>query len=140
MNAEANGLQVTSDERAAALETVYSFHRHIDRGEATRAISLVADDADFTVRGERMRGRTAVENFLTWREAQVDRKTVHVIESSIVTRSGPAEFAVDSILLMHSRDAGGALELAQAFEITHTLIAYEGNWLIRDRSMTPIHR
>jgi hypothetical protein len=132
-------VSVTADERSAALETVYLFHRHIDRGQATRSAELVAPDADFTIRGQRMQGHAAVLDFLTWREAQVDRHTLHVLTSSIVTRSAPSVLSVESILLMHARDEDGVLRLGDAFEIVHGLVLDGGRWLIRDRTMSPVH-
>lgn len=130
---------VAAEDRAAVLDVVHAFHRHIDRGQATRGISLVAEDADFTIRGQRMQGRAAVADFLARREAQADRHTVHVIGSSIVSPAPGGALTVESLLLMHTRDAEGALRLDQVFEIVHTLVVHEGSWQIRDRSMTPLH-
>ncbi len=126
-------------ERAEVLEVVYLFHRHIDRGQATKALDLVADDADFTIRGQRMRGRAEVGEFLAWREQQADRKTLHLIASPIVTRGRDGEVQVEALLAMHSRDGGGVLRLDNALEITHTLVQANGVWQIRDRVMSPIH-
>jgi hypothetical protein len=132
-------VSVTADERSAALDTVYLFHRHIDRGQATRSAELVAPDADFTIRGQRMQGHAAVLDFLTWREAQVDRHTLHVLTSSIVTRSEPSVLSVESVLLMHARDDEGVLRLGDAYDIVHGLVLHDGRWLIRDRTMSPVH-
>ena len=126
-------------ERAEVLEVIYLFHRHIDRGQATNALDLVADDADFTIRGERMRGRAEVGEFLARREQQTDRRTLHLIESPIVTGGRGGEVVVEAVLAMHSRDDAGTLRLDNAFEIAHTLVLGDGGWRIRDRTMSPIH-
>lgn len=139
MSTQDERVPVETWERAEVLEVVYLFHRHIDRGQATKALDLVADDADFTIRGQRMRGRAEVGEFLTWREQQTDRKTLHLIQHPVMSRGPGAEVRVDAVLAMHSRDDAGTLRLDNAFEITHTLVPADGGWRIRDRAMSPIH-
>lgn len=130
---------VDPEDRAAVLEAIYLFHRHIDRGEATKALSLVAEDADFTIRGQRMRGVDEVAEFLAWREQQTDRKTLHLIESPVIAREQDGAITVEAVLAMHASDDGGVLHLTGAFEIAHTLVRATDRWQIRDRTMSPIH-
>jgi len=77
---------VVSQSAAAATETVLAYHRAIDTGHATDAISLFTEDAVFQARGTELVGRDAISGFMTDREAQVGRHTVHVVANVVVRR------------------------------------------------------
>jgi hypothetical protein len=70
---------VDAGSAAACHAVLVEFLAAIDHGHASTALDLFTEDASFTARGQQLRAATRSAGFLTEREAETDRQTVHTI-------------------------------------------------------------
>lgn len=122
-----------------ARESVFAFHRAIDRGAATAAISVVAGDAVLIMGEHRLAGLQAVHRFLEQREAAQERCTVHQLTNELVLESGPDRVRFTHVLLLHLRDSEGTYRAVGAYHAIHDLRLIDDRWRIVDRRIRPLH-
>jgi ketosteroid isomerase-like protein len=128
-----------ADAVAACRALVLRYHRDIDRGRATAGIDVFAENAEFTVRGQIMRGRGEILGFLTDRERQTDRHTVHVIANEVVVAADDDHAELDAFVLLHGRQADGGYHLDHVLDTRHTFRRDGDTWLITRRTSVPLH-
>lgn len=68
-----------SESVSASRKLIFGYHDAIDRGQATSALEVVDELAEFDMRGEKFIGRAAIGEFLARREAKKNRHTVHTL-------------------------------------------------------------
>lgn len=127
------------DQVALCRALVVGYHLAIDRGGATSAIDAFTDDAVFEIRGQQLRGRREILDFLTRRESQVDRQTVHEITNEHVIERGQDRVVLGALVLLHLRGADGRYELEKVLDSTHALRRTAQGWRIAERSSRPLH-
>lgn len=122
---------------------VVGYHRDIDSGRATAGIGAFADDAEFEARGRVFRGRGEILDFLSAREADTGRQTVHVLANEVVTASddGPQGERIElrAMVLLHVRQPDGAYVLDRVLDTVHQLRRLDGEWRITRRTSKPLH-
>ena len=69
----------TESESESALDVVLALYEAIDTGHATEGASLFADDAVFDHPEKVFRGIEEIRGFLSARESDADRHTIHVL-------------------------------------------------------------
>ena len=127
---------------AEAHALVAGYHRAIDSGRASAAISAFADHATFEVRGHVHSGHAEILAFLTAREADTGRHTVHVLanETAEWVDDGDGDvLELRALVLLHVRDASGAYALERVLDSVHRVEQVEGGWHITRRSAAPLH-
>ena len=122
-----------------ATETVLAYHRAIDTGHATDAISLFTDDAVFQAKGTELLGRDAIRVFMTDREAQAERHTVHVVANLVVRRAQDDEVELSALVLLHVRQPDGGYALERVLDTTHVVTRDLSGWKIHRRLSRPLH-
>ena len=122
-----------------AHDVVVAYHRSIDVGRATDGLELFTDDAVFQVKGTELIGREAIGRFLTDREAQTDRHTVHVIANPVVTRAGKDEVEISALVLLQVRQPGGHYVTERVLDTVHEVTRRSAGWKIRRRLSRPLH-
>ncbi len=122
---------------------VVGYHREIDSGRATAGISAFADDAEFEAHGRIIRGRDEILGFLTAREADIGRQTVHVIANEVLTGqdggSDDKRVELQAMILLHVRQPDGAYLLDRVLSTVHQFRYADGEWLITRRTSRPLH-
>jgi ketosteroid isomerase-like protein len=120
-------------------DVVLAYHRAIDAGHATEGIGLFTEDALFQARGSELTGRDAILGFLTEREAQRDRHTVHVVANAVARRRAADEAEVAALILLHVRQPDGGYALERVLDTVHVLRRNRGGWQICKRYSSPLH-
>lgn len=128
-----------ADAVAACRALVLGYHRDIDRGCATAGIDAFAENAEFAARGQVMRGRGEILRFLTDRERQTDRHTVHVIANEVVVAADDDHVELNAFVLLHVRQADGGYHLDRVLDTRHTFRRGGDTWLITRRTSVPLH-
>jgi SnoaL-like domain len=122
---------------------VVGYHRDIDSGRATAGIQAFAEDAEFEAHGRVLRGRDQILGFLSAREANTGRQTVHVIANEVVTRrdseveDNPVELR--AMILLHVRQPDGSYLLDRVLNTVHQFRCSGGDWQITRRTSKPLH-
>ncbi|MBN9035922.1 MAG: nuclear transport factor 2 family protein [Rhizobiales bacterium] len=124
---------------AKCFDRICAYHYDIDRGAATKGIVHFTDDAVFEAQGKRYEGRDGVMSFLTNREAQTDRHTVHVITGPRFSRGDDGSLLVGTIILISVRDAEGQYTISKAVDTVHRFVETRDGWLIASRLSKPLH-
>lgn len=127
------------DDVSQCRQHVIGYHLAIDRGRATTGIDAFTDDAEFEIRGERLRGRDAILEFLTRREAMPDRQTAHLISNEHLVERSADEITLGCLVLLHIRGADGTYDLEKILDTTHTLRRTAEGWRIARRTSRPLH-
>ncbi|MFI8893515.1 nuclear transport factor 2 family protein [Streptomyces paradoxus] len=119
------------------------YHRDIDSGRATAGIGAFADDAEFEAHGRVFRGRAEILDFLSAREANTGRQTVHVLANEVVTvqddEPGGERVELRTVVLLHVRQPDGAYALDRVLETVHHFSHIGGRWRITRRASAPLH-
>jgi hypothetical protein len=122
---------------------VIGYHRDIDSGRATAGISAFADGAEFEARGRVFRGRAEILGFLSAREADTRRQTVHVIANEVpTTQDGDSDVGraeLRATVLLHVRQPDGGYLLDRVLDTVHQFRSSGGEWLITRRTSRPLH-
>jgi SnoaL-like domain len=122
---------------------VVGYHRDIDSGRAAAGISAFAEDAEFEAHGRVLRGREEILGFLSAREANTGRRTVHVIANEVVTgRDGEVDdnpVELRAMILLHVRQPDGSYLLDRVLDTVHQFRCSEGEWQITRRASRPLH-
>ena len=100
---------------------VLGYHRDIDGGRATAGIGAFADDAEFEAHGRVFRGRGEILGFLTDREADTQRQTVHVLANGTVTGQDDDRIELCAVVLLHVRQPDGTYRLERVLDTVHQL-------------------
>jgi ketosteroid isomerase-like protein len=124
---------------ASARATVVAYHAAIDRSRATAALPLFAEDAHFEAKGEVLQGHAEIGGFLSYREAQRDRHTVHVIANETAEHVGADEVELSAFVLLHVRRPDGGYALERVLDTVHRVRRTDGGWRIARRSSRPLH-
>lgn len=135
---EAGGADPTGD-IASARAVVVAYHAAIDRGRATAALPLFAENAHFEAKGQVLRGHAEIGRFLNHRESQRDRLTVHVIANETAEHVGADEVELSAFVLLHVRRPNGEYALERVLDTVHRVRRTDGEWCIARRSSRPLH-
>ena len=119
-------------------DAVVAFHEAIDRGEATKASAYLAEDPIIQMAGQRRNG-VAMAEFLSQREAQIDRHTAHIPLHMPVIASTEGSVTLGGRLMIVSRNTAGTYDIEHVLAVTHRLEKSTGVWLIAERTASPIH-
>ncbi len=125
------------DEQCRAL--IVNYHGDIDRGRASAAIQYFDDDAEFEARGERLRGREQILKFLTDREAQTGRYTVHVVANPVTVESSHDTVEISALIMLHVRHQDGEYALERVLDTRHRFRSTPTGYKIVSRTSTPLH-
>ncbi|WP_406445636.1 nuclear transport factor 2 family protein [Streptomyces sp. NBC_00631] len=144
---EMGSVMVTPAERGRAVShcrtLVVGYHRDIDSGRATAGIGAFAEDAEFEAHGRIFHGRAEILGFLSAREADTGRQTVHVLANEVVTDQGDGPHGrraeLRAMILLHVRQADGAYVLDRVLDTVHQFRCRGGEWRITRRTSRPLH-
>jgi hypothetical protein len=125
------------DKQCRAL--IVNYHGDIDRGRASAAIRYFDEDAEFEARGERLRGREQILRFLTDREAQTARHTVHVVANPVTVESSDDAVEISALIMLHVRNHEGGYALERVLDTRHRFRSTPSGYNIVSRRSTPIH-
>ena len=128
-----------SDAVTRSREVVLGYHRDIDAGHATAAIDAFTDDAEFQAHGRLLRGSTEILGFLTAREANTDRKTLHVFANETVTEQGSDAIELRALVVIHVQQPAGHYMVENAVDLVHHLVKTDGEWKISHRHSSRLH-
>jgi hypothetical protein len=122
---------------------VANYHRDIDRGRATAGIGAFADDAQFEAHGRVFRGKPEILGFLTAREADAGRQTVHVLANeTLIGQDEEGDLRrveLRAMVLLHVRQPDGTYLLDRVLDTVHQFRYSDGEWRITRRTSTPLH-
>jgi hypothetical protein len=122
---------------------VANYHRDIDRGRATAGIGAFADDAEFEAHGRVFRGKHEILGFLTAREADAGRQTVHVLANeTLIGQDEEGDLRrveLRAMVLLHVRQPDGTYLLDRVLDTVHQFRYSDGEWRITRRTSTPLH-
>lgn len=111
----------------------------IDRGRATQALRLFTSDASFDARGRQLRGHEEIRRFLSAREADTDRHTVHLLANEVVRRCTSEELELTALLLLYERRLDGQYQVERVLDTAQTFRRTSDGWRISSRATTPLH-
>lgn len=120
-------------------QILVSYHGDIDRSRATAAIDHFSDDAEFEARGQRLRGRAQILEFLTHRESMTDRHTAHVVVNVVELPAAEGELTLSAMILLLSAQPGGGYELEKVLDTVHRFVQTPEGWRIAARTSGPLH-
>jgi hypothetical protein len=119
------------------------YHRDIDTGRATAGIGAFADNAEFEAHGRVFRGRAEILGFLSARQADTGRRTVHVIANEVVTGQDDEgdgdRVELRAMVLLHVRQPDGSYLLDRVLDTVHQFRYSGGEWRITRRTSRPLH-
>lgn len=120
---------------------VAGYHREIDSGRATAGIGAFDEHAEFEAHGRTYRGRAEILEFLTAREANTGRQTVHVLANETVSAPASDEQRIElrAFVLLHVRQPDGAYRLERVLDTVHHLRRADQQWRITRRTSTLLH-
>lgn len=130
------------DERAlrACHEALVALLAAIDHGHATTAIDLFTEDASMQARGQQLRGHTEIAGFLAEREADTDRRTVHVLANETARQPSDNEIEIDALLVLLVHDPAGTYAIDRVLDTSQRMRRTARGWKIDYRSAQPAHR
>jgi len=125
---------------AACHIVLVEFLAAIDHGHATTALDLFAEDASFTARGQQLQGRDAISEFLTEREAETDRQTVHINANETASTDDTREaVTLDAVLVLLVRNGAGQYAFDRVLDTTQQFVPTPAGWRITSRHTAPFH-
>lgn len=133
---------MVTDHRSPAAQchaVIVDYHGDIDRGRARAAIVYFGDDAEFEARGEQLRGRDQILQFLTDREARTDRHTAHVVANPVTTAVSDDTVEISALIMLHVRNGKGGYELERVLDTVHRFRHTPSGWKIESRTSKPLH-
>jgi len=116
---------------------VLALYEAIDTGHATEAGVLFTDDAVFDHPEQVFRGIEEIRGFLSRRESDTDRRTIHVLNNTRIAEADEGEREVSSVVFIYSPDAGGDWHLHRVARMRHVVRAVDGQWRITSRVIGP---
>lgn len=129
--------ELERDATAACRAVLVTFLAAIDHGHATTAVNLFTADALFTARGQQLHGRDAISQFLTTREAETDRHTIHVIANETIRGSDANEtITLEAVLILLLRSEAGNYGIDRVFDTTQDFVRTPTGWKIASRDVT----
>lgn len=131
---------VDAGSAAACHAVLVDFLAAIDHGHAPTALDLFTPNASFTARGRQLHGRDAINGFLTKREAESDRRTVHIIANQTVRVDETREaLTLDAVLILLVRDKVGHYFIDRLLDTTQQFVPTPAGWRISHRDTAPFH-
>jgi len=127
----------TPGKGASAVDVVLALYEAIDTGHATEAGVLFTDDAVFDHPEQVFRGIEEIRGFLSRRESDTDRRTIHVLNNTRIAEADEGEREVSSVVFIYSPDAGGDWHLHRVARMRHVVRAVDGQWRITSRVIGP---
>jgi uncharacterized protein (TIGR02246 family) len=125
---------------AACHAVLVEFLAAIDHGHASTALDLFTEDASFTARGQQLHGREAISGFLTQREVETDRQTVHIIANETARTDDTREaVTLDAVLVLLVRNEAGQYVIDRVLDTTQQVVPTPAGWRITSRDTTPFH-
>ena len=123
---------------AACQDVMHAYAELVDSGRASRVVELFTDDATFEpVPGRTVRGRHQLARVFAAREANTERRTLHIVANPVVVVDGETATGHSTFLLFilgEPRSAGVAPDAlvycADRFERGE-----DGRWRIADRRL-----
>jgi catechol 2,3-dioxygenase-like lactoylglutathione lyase family enzyme len=128
-----------SESVSASRKLIFGYHDAIDRGQATSALEVVDELAEFDMRGEKFIGRAAIGEFLARREAKKNRHTVHTLVHESVIDATATWATLAHRLLANARAETGNYVVERALNVTHQVSHTTAGWRITQRTSQPLH-
>lgn len=123
----------------ACHDTLVAFFTAIDRGRASSAIDCFTDDATMNARGQQLNGRGEIAASLAEREADTERRTVHVLTNETSRQNPDGTVELDALLVLLVSDATGAYAIDRVLITTQSLRRTPDGWKIASRATHPLH-
>ena len=123
----------TESESESALDVVLALYEAIDTGHATEGASLFADDAVFDHPEKVFRGIEEIRGFLSARESDADRHTIHVLGNTRVSEAPDGAREISSVVFIYSPGAEDDWHLHRVARMRHTVQVVDGQWRIVSR-------
>lgn len=125
---------------AACHAVLVEFLAAIDHGHASTALGLFTDAAAFTARGQQLHGRDAISEFLTARETETDRQTVHIVANETARTDDTHEaVTMDAVLVLLERNDAGQYVIDRVLDTTQQFVPTPAGWRITRRETAPFH-
>jgi hypothetical protein len=131
---------ITSSQTVSPADVVLALYEAIDSGYATRAGTLFTDDAIFDHPEQTFRGIDEIRGFLSRREGDTSRHTVHVLNNTRIAELPGGERDVSSVVFIYSPDAEGEWGLHRVVRMRHVVRSLEGQYRIATRVIEPLER
>jgi uncharacterized protein (TIGR02246 family) len=129
-----------ADSAAACHAVLIEFLAAIDHGHASTALALFTNDASFTARGQQLQGHDAISEFLTERESETDRQTVHVVANETARTDDTHEaVTLEAILILLVRNEAGHYVTDRVLDTTQQFVPTPAGWRIARRDTVPLH-
>ena len=127
-----------TDARDPAVSVVLGLYEAIDAGRATAALELFTADAVFEGPNGLYKGAAEISAFLTAREANTERRTVHVFANVDTRQLDERDVEVRGVMLIHTPDTAGDWQLERLTRVRHVVRAVDGAALIAARIREPL--
>jgi hypothetical protein len=127
---------VTNDLSDAAVRTVLDVYAAIDAGRARSAGDWFTGDAVFETSTSRAKGLEAVKAFLAAREADTERRTLHVLSNIRASRTSAGDAEIDGVLFVYvpgTAEPGPPWVLQHVAPVHHVLRSVDDRWLLAAR-------
>jgi uncharacterized protein (TIGR02246 family) len=125
---------------AACHAVLVEFLAAIDHGHATTALDLFTADASFTARGQQLQGLDAISRFLTEREAETYRQTIHIIANETARTDDTGEaITLDAVLVLLVCNEAGHYLTDRVLDTTQQFVPTPAGWRITSRRTAPFH-
>ena len=128
----------SSDGRDPAVSVVLGLYEAIDAGRATAALDLFTTDAVFEGPDGVRRGAAEIADFLAAREANTERRTVHVYANVDTRQLDDRDVEVRGVMLIHTPDRAGDWQLERLTRVRHVVRTADGTTLIVERRREPL--
>jgi hypothetical protein len=123
----------SATESESALDVVLALYEAIDTGHATEAAGLFTDDAVFDHPEKVFQGIEEIRGFLSGRESDADRHTIHVLNNTRVSEAADGAREISSVVFIYSPSAEGDWHLHRVARMRHTVRVVDSQWRITSR-------
>lgn len=123
-----------------ALSVVLRLYEAIDSGRATEAIPLFTEDAVLEHPDHALEGAEEISAFLTRREADTERHTVHLFTNVLTRQLDDGDIEVRGVMMIHMPDATGAWQMMRLLRVRHLLRLVDAEFLIGARLREPLEQ
>ena len=124
--------------RDPAFSIVLGLYEAIDSGRATAALDLFAADAVFEGPTGLLEGAAEISGFLTARERNTERRTVHVLNNVVIRQLDERDVEVRGVMMIYTPDAVGHWQLERVLRVRHVVRTVEGATQIVARLREPL--
>lgn len=127
---------MTDDLPHAAVRVVLDVYTAIDAGRARSAAGWFTEDAVFETSASRAEGLEAVKTLLAAREANTERRTMHVLSNIRGSRTSVGDAEIEGVLFVYvpgAAESGPPWVLQHVAPARHVLRSVDGRWLLAAR-------